>query len=817
MLNIETNEYPEELDPYQILNIPVNSSEKQTKMAFLRQLSNSNQSYACLAYDMICNKDNYIQNKSKYKVKKKDEFYYVQVGGFKELKQLIDKQPSLVSKKDNLQRTLLYLAARNGYYNICDYLIQKGANINDTQSTGSTPLHAAYFYGHKLIVNLLLSYGANANLKNIYDNIASNEDRRLKEITNDKKSDLIYNIFEKIRANNLANSLENFPLNGKIITKKIIKNLNYDNMSNILSNWITCWHGTNFNALESIMERGLLIPGSQLKNGTRLESKLNHINRKTNNIKIKDWNKAIFVSPSIFYALNETYSERFNYNGEEWGILIETKVNPQSFSSHESSIINYQFLQNEPKNIEYRINSEKNVMVISIVFVNCTFIEKNKNYNYITNIFQNFSFKGSRNDLFNSGNEMIDSKKKMIEPKKEIIGPMFGNIKELDILLLEDNNYYNFMQFIKKVKKNSLFCDVSIFDKEKYQKIKNEFYSKTKFSDLEKASMGCIVGMAIGDAMGARVEFQPLSYQYKEVKDMGKGIGGYFKLKPGQWTDDSSMGLCLADSIIENNGDFIPRDIMVRLILWWKCGYNNCFRFDKERNPKVSVGLGKNTSGSFSSFIINGALEEYTSYGNLTINGNGSIIRNAAIPICYFGKADPLTFAEKQSKITHQGNEAAGCCQLLTFIIMEIFKKEDLKSILDNLYKNFISNYGSVNYLACSVKEDKNNELNYNWKDKNFRYNDKRAALNPGYIGSYCMDCMAMALHILYTTKSFKEAILKSVNLRGDADSLSAVVGQIAGAYYGIDSIPKEWREVLNQWDHNEIALRGYILCHLLD
>ena len=62
MLNNEANEYPEELDPYQILNIPVNSSPQQTKMAFLKQL-NSNRSYACLAYDMICNKDNYIQNK----------------------------------------------------------------------------------------------------------------------------------------------------------------------------------------------------------------------------------------------------------------------------------------------------------------------------------------------------------------------------------------------------------------------------------------------------------------------------------------------------------------------------------------------------------------------------------------------------------------------------------------------------------------------------------------------------------------------------------------------------------------------------------
>ena len=187
------------------------------------------------------------------------------------------------------------------------------------------------------------------------------------------------------------------------------------------------------------------------------------------------------------------------------------------------------------------------------------------------------------------------------------------------------------------------------------------------------------------------------------------------------------------------------------------------------------------------------------------------------IPICFFARTDPLGFAEKQSKITHQGDEAAGCCQLLTFIIMEIFKGEDLKNILDNLYKNFRSKYESVNYLTFSIKEDKNNGINWNWKDNNFRYNDKRVAQNPGYIGSYCMDCMAMALHILYTTKSFKEAILKSVNLRGDADSLSAVVGQIAGAYYGIDSIPKEWKEALNQWDHNEIALRGYILHHLFD
>ena len=80
------------------------------------------------------------------------------------------------------------------------------------------------------------------------------------------------------------------------------------------------------------------------------------------------------------------------------------------------------------------------------------------------------------------------------------------------------------------------------------------------------------------------------------------------------------------------------------------------------------------------------------------------------------------------------------------------------------------------------------------------------------------MDTMAMALHILMNTNSFQEAILKGVNLRGDADSLGAVIGQIAGAFYGIDGIPKEWIQTLSNWDKkNEIALRGYILCHLLE
>ena len=117
--------------------------------------------------------------------------------------------------------------------------------------------------------------------------------------------------------------------------------------------------------------------------------------------------------------------------------------------------------------------------------------------------------------------------------------------------------------------------------------------------------------------------------------------------------------------------------------------------------------------------------------------------------------------------------------------------------------------------MAKSKVENNDKNRNWNWKEKDFKYSEERATKQPGYIGSYCMDGLAMALHVLYTTNNFKDAILKAVNLRGDADSVGSIVGQIAGAYYGLDSIPEDWKDTINQWDNEEIGLRGYILYHL--
>jgi ADP-ribosylglycohydrolase len=407
-------------------------------------------------------------------------------------------------------------------------------------------------------------------------------------------------------------------------------------------------------------------------------------------------------------------------------------------------------------------------------------------------------------------------------------------------------NYYEFFKFKDTQKDYTFFVDFSIFDKEEYNNYKVKFITKftnKDFNKLEKICIGSIVGMAIGDAIGARVEFLPLSYTFDKVKDMGNYPGGSFKLKPGQWTDDTSMGLCIADSLIEKKGLFHPRDIMMRFILWWFYGYNNAFRFDKERPKKHSVGLGGNIKGSICQYIKERGQNYYTKYGNRDTSGNGSIMRNAPIPICFFRDQKlALKIAKYQSLITHQGDEAAGCCQLLTFIIIKIINlkietnlvniKDETKTTLSDTFKNkknytlkdilndlneFKCDCESVNCLANSKQENNDINRNWDWKNDNFRYSEKRANSNPRYIGSYCMDGLSMALHVLYTTDTFEKAILKAVNLCGDADSVGSVVGQIAGAFYELDSIPKDWIKAINVWDQNEIALRGYILCHLYE
>ncbi len=417
----------------------------------------------------------------------------------------------------------------------------------------------------------------------------------------------------------------------------------------------------------------------------------------------------------------------------------------------------------------------------------------------------------------------------------------YCNLEDFEnIILKEDSNnkkYFILSPSFFSIHNSSIFLShLSIFDIEKRGTIhqdketvsrildilknkklssnnKKEQLKLLNINDIEKRSIGSMMGMVIGDAMGSRHEFEPVEYYKQDLFNMGEKKGGAFKLEPGQWTDDTSMGLCLADSLLVNNGSYDAHDLMKRFIAWNYGGYNNAFRFNEENglSPRSSVGLGGNISMALHRYIIK--REPETKAGDEYTSGNGSIMRNAAIPICfYYDIKLACEMAKKQSLTTHQGLEAKECCSLLTFIIVKIFEGKKLKDILDSLGDDFKTSEKSVECLAKSGK-DKNN--NWNWKEEKYFYNEKRAKMDPGYIGSYAMDNLSMSLHIIYNTKSFKEAIIKAVNLRGDSDSVASVVGQIAGAYYPIEDIPYDWIEAVNKWDKGEIALRGYMLSRL--
>lgn len=371
--------------------------------------------------------------------------------------------------------------------------------------------------------------------------------------------------------------------------------------------------------------------------------------------------------------------------------------------------------------------------------------------------------------------------------------------------------------------RSAVMAGISPFD-ETHDAERERTARRFRSGDLDQEEdrvFGALLGLAIGDALGAPLEFSPVRYGSSELKGFDEGLwkkGGYntFGLRPGQWTDDTSMALCLADSLLARGG-LDAFDLRLRFLNWWYFGYCNAFGFDAGRRTKTSVGLGGNIAQSFEEFVRHKT--EFTTAGDSHTSGNGSLMRNA--PVALFYRADPAlaqTMSYRQSKTTHQGEEAAECCRLLTRCILQGICGDGTTRFLETLDDGFHSETASVLCLARSMQELPRKgrkafapeDRNWNWRSRDFRYSPTRASEQPGYVGSYAMDALSMALHCVWSTSSFAAALLKCANLRGDSDTTTAIAGQIAGAIYGASAIPGDWVRTVLQWDpHADILLRA--------
>lgn len=314
-----------------------------------------------------------------------------------------------------------------------------------------------------------------------------------------------------------------------------------------------------------------------------------------------------------------------------------------------------------------------------------------------------------------------------------------------------------------------------------------------------------------------------------------------FGLLPGQWTDDASMSLCLAESLLEH-GRLHERDLRLRFLLWWQLGYCNAFGHDQQRLHGGSVGLGGNIGSSFEEF--KDRRTRFTTAGNRATSGNGSLMRLAPAAV-FFARAPPdetpaqrqqrydaaMRLAYLQSKTTHQGDEAAECCRLLTYVLLTAIDDAAAtpddsgatraQRVLGALPGTFRSPLHSVTALANSARETacrENRHLDladrdWRWRARQYRYCEKRARSQPGYVGSYCMDALAMALHCAWHNATLPAAMLHCANLRGDADTTTAITAQLVGALHGIEAIPAAWLARVAEWDpHGLLFVRAHRL-----
>jgi len=284
--------------------------------------------------------------------------------------------------------------------------------------------------------------------------------------------------------------------------------------------------------------------------------------------------------------------------------------------------------------------------------------------------------------------------------------------------------------------------------------------------DMVSRFRGALLGLAVGDAIGTTLEFSPPGPHH--LTDMIGG--GPFHLPAGAWTDDTSMALCLATSLIES-GRFDPADQMARYVRWWREGYlsstGRCF------------DIGNTTRDALLRFERTG--EAYAGSDDPYTAGNGSLMRLAPVVLfCVRRPREALERAGDSSRTTHAARAAVDACRYYAGLLVGALEGRPKEDLLAPRFA-LVAGYWEERPLCHEVDTV---------AAGSFMEKDPPDIRGRGYV----VDTLEAALWAFDRTDSFREGCLRVVNLGEDADTTGAVYGQLAGAYYGEEGIPEEWR-----------------------
>ena len=270
---------------------------------------------------------------------------------------------------------------------------------------------------------------------------------------------------------------------------------------------------------------------------------------------------------------------------------------------------------------------------------------------------------------------------------------------------------------------------------------------------------GCLLGLAVGDAVGTAVEFRPRG-SFEPLTDLVGG--GPFGLRPGQWTDDTSMALCLARSLVECRG-FDARDQMGRYCLWAETGYLS--------STGACFDIGGTVAAALRRFRQTG--DPFSGSNDPRSAGNGCLMRLAPIPMFFFPDIEAAEhFAAESARTTHGASECLDACRLFARVLVRALSGQSREEIALADRERFA---GSPRVAAIARGE--------------YLAKPEAAIRGTGYV----VESLEAAMWCFMRSATFRDAILSAANLGDDADTTAAVCGQVAGAYYGERGIPLSW------------------------
>ncbi|MEE3806023.1 ADP-ribosylglycohydrolase family protein [Lysinibacillus fusiformis] len=308
-------------------------------------------------------------------------------------------------------------------------------------------------------------------------------------------------------------------------------------------------------------------------------------------------------------------------------------------------------------------------------------------------------------------------------------------------------------------------------------------------TNLKERVFATLYGGIIGDLMGVPVEFkQRGTFHVQDVT----GYGTYNQ-PPGTWSDDTSLTLCLVENIIEK-GD--TKTLMNKFVRYMEQGYLTPF------GEMFDIGI---TTAEAVTNYKNGVLPEHCGKTGEFDNGNGTLMRIAPIVFVVMNELDfdkRKEWVQQYTEITHAHPRSIVGSIIYIELLLSLYRNNTLEAALKEVYS----------LLQSHLQDDLRAELNAYARifQENFLKIPEREISSSGYI----VHSLEAAIWCVGNSTTFKEAILRAVNLGEDTDTVAAITGAIAGMYKNMDEIPHEWLDkMIKKKEIDHLIMAFYEFC----